>query len=337
MQQCLTLAQQGLGHVAPNPMVGCIIVHEDKIIGSGFHQQYGGPHAEVNAINSVHEDDRHLLAAATLYVNLEPCSHFGKTPPCANLIIERKIPKVVIGSNDPNPLVAGAGIKRLQEAGVEVTRGILQKESDELNHRFITYFTKKRPYIILKYAQSKDRVMASVGNAQFWLTNEHSKARVHRWRTEEQAVMVGKLTALIDNPQLTARLHKGKNPLRIIIDKTLAIPHNFNVFDNIAPTLVFNDIRNEQVHNTAYCIIDFSKNVEEQVLQKLWEMKIQSVIIEGGPFLLSAFIDKNLWDEARIFTTEHVLGQGKQAPQLKGTTVHEEDLAGDNLKIILNK
>jgi diaminohydroxyphosphoribosylaminopyrimidine deaminase/5-amino-6-(5-phosphoribosylamino)uracil reductase len=337
MQQCLSLALQGLGHVAPNPMVGCVIVHGNEVIGSGYHTQYGGPHAEVNAINSVHESNMYLLKESTLYVNLEPCSHYGKTPPCANLIIDKKIPRVVIGSNDPNPLVAGKGIALLKEAGVDVTTGVLQKESDELNHRFITYFTKKRPYIILKYAQSKDHVMAPVGNAQFWLTNDDSKARVHLWRTQEQAVMIGKLTALIDNPQLTARLYKGKNPLRVVIDKTLAIPQHFNIFDNVAHTLVFNDTKNGTEHNTEYCIIDFEKDVEQQVLQKLWDMKILSVIIEGGPYLLNSFIEKGLWDEARIFTTQHLLHHGKEAPDLKGTLVHEEDIAGDNLKILLNK
>lgn len=337
MQQCLHLALQGLGHVAPNPMVSCIIAHGNEIIGSGYHMQYGGPHAEVNAINSVHEDAKHLLPASTLYVNLEPCCHYGKTPPCTHLIIDKKIPRVVTGSSDPNPLVAGAGIELLRNAGVEVITGVLQKESDALNHRFITYFTKKRPYIILKYAQSKDHVMAPVGHAQFWLTNDDSKARVHLWRTQEQAVMIGKLTALIDNPQLTARLHKGNNPLRVVIDKTLAIPPHYNLFDNVAHTLVFNDTRSGTEGKTEYCAINFGKDVEQQVLTKLWDMKILSVIIEGGPYLLNSFIEKGLWDEARVFTTQHLLQHGKKAPALQGQLVHEEDLEGDNLKILLNK
>ncbi len=334
MQRCLDLAIQGLGNVAPNPLVGSLIVHDDKIIGEGFHQQFGKAHAEVNAIQSVTEKD--LLKHSTLYVNLEPCSHFGKTPPCADLIIQSKIPRVVIGSYDPNPKVAGKGIQKLRDAGLEVITEILKTESDFLNRRFITAHTKHRPYIILKFAKSADGFMALNEPKQFWFTNGLSKKLMHKWRTEEQGILVGRNTVAIDDCELTARLWQGKNPVRIVIDKNNSLPRDRKIFNTLAETLVFNEVETKTVASVDSVQIDFSKNVLEQVLQHLQTNEIQSVIIEGGPDTLRYFIEQNLWDEARIFTTTHQLETGKPSPIISGRVIEETEIETDILKIIIN-
>lgn len=338
MQRCLDLAIKGLGHVAPNPMVGSVIVHDGKIIGEGYHMQYGGPHAEVNAIKNVETQyftsSAAMLQNSTLYVNLEPCSHYGKTPPCADLILTKKIPCVVIGSYDPNPQVAGKGIQRLRDAGVEVITEVLKQESDWLNKRFLTFHTKQRPYIFLKWAQSKDGFIAPEGNKQVWLTNAASKQLVHQWRSEEQAVMVGKNTILADNPQLTVREWQGKNPLRVTIDRNLELPSTLHLFNDAAPSLLFNSIKDEKQGNVEWVKIDFTAEVEEQILTALYERNIQSLIIEGGAKLLNTFIQKGLWDEAQIFTTATVFGSGIKAPNVNGTTVDERNIDGDGLVII---
>ena len=334
MQRCLDLAIQGLGNVAPNPLVGSLIVHDDKIIGEGFHQQFGKAHAEVNAIQSVTEKD--LLKHSTLYVNLEPCSHFGKTPPCADLIIQSKIPRVVIGSYDPNPKVAGKGIQKLRDAGLEVITEILKTESDFLNRRFITAHTKHRPYIILKFAKSADGFMALNEPKQFWFANGLSKKLMHKWRTEEQGILVGRNTVAIDDCELTARLWQGKNPVRIVIDKNNSLPRDRKIFNTLAETLVFNEVETKTVASVDSVQIDFSKNVLEQVLQHLQTNEIQSVIIEGGPDTLRYFIEQNLWDEARIFTTTHQLETGKPSPIISGRVIEETEIETDILKIIIN-
>lgn len=335
MQRCLNLAILGLGNVAPNPMVGCVIVHNGIIIGEGYHQKYGEAHAEVNAIASV--STKELLRESTLYVNLEPCSHYGKTPPCSDLIVRSQIPRVFIGSNDPNPLVAGKGIAKLRNAGVEVTSGILKQSTDFLNRRFLTFFTKKRPYIILKWAQSADGFIAPTDNRQVWLSNELSKKLVHKWRSEEQAIMVGTNTARIDNPELTVRLWKGKNPLRVVIDKDLSLPTGNHLFNNAANTLVFNSRENSKENNIEKVKIDFSASLPKQVLDGLYQRNIGSVIIEGGATLLNSFIEANLWDEARMFKTTALLHSGKTVMPLSGILHEQTQLESDNLEILLNR
>ncbi len=334
IQRCFQLAAKGLGGVAPNPMVGCVIVHNAAIIGEGFHRQYGQAHAEVNAINSVL--DAELLKQSTLYVNLEPCSHFGKTPPCADLILQKKIPRVVISSYDPNPIVSGKGIARLRQAGVEVVTGVMKSEADYLNRRFITFHSCNRPYIILKWAQSADGYMALNEPKQFWLTNDDAKLLSHKWRTEESGILIGKNTVIVDNPELTARLWQGQNPTRIVIDKNLTIDSKKNVFNSLAKTVIFNDIKNATEKNISFIKIDFKQNVLPQVLKNLYTLQVQSVIVEGGAVTLRYFVAENLWDEARVFYTPHLMYAGKAAPVME-RPVHEEVSLGNNrLKIFLN-
>lgn len=317
MQRCLELAVNGLGQVSPNPMVGCVIVHEGSVIGEGFHRQYGGPHAEVHAINSV--QDERLLSESTLYVSLEPCSHFGKTPPCADLIIAKGIKKVVVACMDVNPKVAGQGIQKLRNAGIEVTTGVLEAEAMELNKRFFTFHQQQRPYIILKWAQTLDGFIdidrkASTVPAPTWITSEQLKPLVHKWRTEEDAIMVGTQTVLMDNPKLTAREWEGRNPLRIFIDRDLRVSHDFAVYDGSAPTWVLCAASPVHPAKAEYVVLDFSKDILPQLMERLYQQQIQSLIVEGGRTLLQSFIDGGLWDEARVFTGSKYFGQGVKAP-----------------------
>jgi len=312
MQRCFQLAENGLGQVAPNPLVGCVIVHDEKIISEGFHQKYGENHAERNAILQV--KDEGLLKKSTLYVNLEPCSHFGKTPPCADLIIEKKIPKVVISNLDSNPEVAGKGIERLRNSGIEVITGVLEDEGHFLNRRFFTYIEKKRPYIILKWAESLDGFIYN--ETQRWITNDAMRNLVHKWRSEESAIMVGTNTVLADNPQLNVRAYFGKNPLRITIDKNHKLPKNLHFFDNSQPTKI-------------YETTDLS-----EILSDLHSQKIQSLIVEGGAKLLQNFIEKNLWDEARILTGNKQLSNELKAPKIQGKEILSTKIEGDNVRII---
>jgi diaminohydroxyphosphoribosylaminopyrimidine deaminase / 5-amino-6-(5-phosphoribosylamino)uracil reductase len=337
MQRCIELAKNGLGNVAPNPMVGCVIVYENKIIGEGYHQKFGQAHAEVNAINSV--KNKELLANSTLFVNLEPCSHFGKTPPCSDLIIKNKIPKVVIGCMDTFSEVGGNGIKKLTEAGLDVTIGILEKECRKLNERFFTYHEKKRPFIILKWAQSIDGFIGDemkTTNNQLKISSELSHTLVHKWRSEEQAILIGTNTALRDNPKLDVRHWEGKNPVRAVIDKDLKLSENLNLFDNSIPTIIFNQIRNEVNGNIEYCKIDFSQNIVPQVLEALFKKKILSVVIEGGAHLLNSFIHENLWDEARVFYSPLLLSKGIKVPILNGSLESESEISTDKLFIFKN-
>ena len=336
MQRCLDVAARAIGHVAPNPMVGSVIVCDGKIIGEGYHQQYGQPHAEVNAINSVPANLLHLLQQSTLYVNLEPCAHHGKTPPCADLIVSHKIPHVVIGSNDPNPKVAGKGIQKLLDAGLEVTIGVLKEEADFLNRRFLTFFTQHRPYVILKWAESADGFMAPNEPRQVWLTNELSKKLVHQWRAEEQAIMVGKKTVEIDDPELTVRLTEGKNPARVIIDRTLSIPASKKIFAPNAPVIIYNQLEQYSDSKIHFEKVDFDLPVLPQILQSLASKNIQSIIIEGGPNTLQRFIDLNLWDEGRIFIAPVKLESGKASPKLTGRLLNEKMIGEDRLRIILS-
>lgn len=334
MKRCLDLAVKGLGQVAPNPMVGCVIVYDDEIIGEGCHEQYGQAHAEVNAINSV--KDKELLKKSTLYVNLEPCSHFGKTPPCADLIIENKIPYVVIGSIDTNSLVSGKGIEKLTKAGIDVKIGVLEAECKSLNKRFFTYHEKKRPYIILKWAQTSDGFIDAKRNEEntskpIQISNSDSKKLLHLWRSQEQAIIIGTNTALLDNPQLTVREVKGKNPLRITIDKWLRIPKHFNLFDKSTPTLIFTSVDEPSQKNLEFVKIDFEKPIIPQVLEELYERNIQSLLVEGGELLLKSFIDEGFWDSARVFVSDKELKKGVEAPIMNQKPVIKENISGDKL------
>ncbi len=318
IQRCIELAKNGLGTTYPNPMVGSVIVYNDMIIGEGWHKKAGEPHAEVNAINSV--KDKSLLQKATIYVSLEPCSHFGKTPPCCDLIIKNKIPNVIIGSVDPNIKVAGNGIKKLIEAGATVTVGVLETECYDLNKRFFTFHQKKRPCIILKWAETKDGFIAPIEKLEqkpVWITNPYSRQLVHKWRTEEQAILVGTQTVIDDNPKLDARDWFGNNPIRLVIDQNNRITKNSHIFDNQTKTIIFSKIKTEIAEeNTIFEVIDFEQNIAQQIIVILYKYQIQSVIIEGGKQTLQTFIDANLWDEARIFIGNSHFNTGTKAPKL---------------------
>ncbi len=339
MQRCLEIAQNGISSVATNPMVGCVIVCDEKIIGEGFHIRFGGAHAEVNAINSV--KDRELLKLSKLYVNLEPCAHFGKTPPCVDLIIENKIPEVIIGCVDTFSEVSGKGIERLKKAGCKVSVGILEKECRELNKRFFTFYEKKRPYIILKWAQTLDGYIDIIREDNTvakpnWITNEKMKVLIHKWRAEEQAIMIGTNTAILDNPMLNTREWAGKSPLRIVIDKELVIPLTYNLMDQQYDTIVFTEKKFESRDNLKYITIDFNKDIIEQILSCLYNLNIQSLIVEGGSILLNSFIDKELWDEARVFIGNKLFFEGVVAPKINGRIVSDDLIFHDHL-LIYNK
>ena len=336
--RCIELAKNGFGTTYPNPMVGSVIVYNGEIIGEGWHQKAGEPHAEVNAIRSV--KDPSLLDKATIYVSLEPCSHFGKTPPCCDLIIKNKIPNVVIGTVDSNIKVAGNGIKRLQEAGSNVIVGILEKECYELNQRFFTFHEKKRPYIILKWAETQDGFIAPLQKEEqkpVWITNLNSRQLVHKWRTEEQAILVGTQTVIDDNPQLNARDWEGNNPIRVVIDQNHRIPKTAHVFDNQTKTIVFSNKKSTpSLENTILEVIDFQQNIVQQIVDKLFQHQIQSVIIEGGAQTLQTFIDANLWDEARVFIGNCTFEKGVKAPILNTSPLKKEKIGTDELLIIRN-
>ena len=324
MQRCLQLAKCGAGNVAPNPMVGAVLILDGIIIGEGYHQKYGAPHAEVNCINSVKEEDKNLIDKSTLYVSLEPCSHFGKTPPCTDLIIQNKIPKIIIGCKDVYEDVNGKGIKRLQEAGVEVITGILEKESIEINKRFFTFHQQKRPYIILKWAESADKKMGRDGE-KVLISNEYSNRLVHKWRSEEASILVGTNTALNDDPSLTTRLWTGNNPVRIVIDMNLRLPSSLKIFNRETKTIIFNKHKNEEAGNLIFYKIENENNIP-QLLKALYELKIQSVIIEGGAQLLQSFIDAGLWDEGREICNEKlIINNGINSPYLKNAVLQEQE------------
>jgi len=339
MQRCIYLAKKGRGYVAPNPMVGAVIVYNNKIIGEGYHRKYGEAHAEVNAINSVKNKD--LLKDSTIYVSLEPCSHFGKTPPCSDLIIHHKIPNVVIGMRDPFSKVNGLGISKLKNAGCNVSVGILENECLKLNKEFITFHSKKRPYIILKWAQTLDGLIDKERNniktpEINWITDESCKSIVHKWRAEISAIMIGTKTAEIDNPKLNIREWAGNNPLRIIIDKNLKLSHNLHIFDKSQPTIILNNIKNEEYNNIEYYKINFNENFISTLMDFLFKRNINSLFVEGGEKLLTSFIEKNMWDEARIFTGNITFKKGVSAPKISGTLIHNENINSNNLSIIQN-
>ena len=339
MQRCLELAAQGAGAVSPNPMVGSVIVVNGKIIGEGYHSKYGGAHAEANAIEDILarvNDAEQLLKNATLYVNLEPCAHFGKRPPCSDLIIRYRIPTVVIGCRDPFEMVNGKGIEKLKDAGVDVIENVLQVESLHLNRRFFTRVKKQRPYIILKWAQTSDGFFAPENRSeQRWISSDLSRKLVHKWRAQEDAVLVGKNTAMIDDPQLNVREWQGRNPIRIVIDRYLQLPKSLNLFDQSQPTLVFNSLKTDVDKEIKFLELeDFDNLLPELICYQLYLMDIQSLIIEGGKQTLELFIKTGLWDEARIFTSNQNWGKGLTAPELTGKLASSEAVDSDNLQII---
>ena len=328
IDKCIRLARKGALDVSPNPMVGCVIVNDGEIIGEGYHKEYGKNHAEVNAINSV--KDKSVLKNSILYVNLEPCCHHGKTPPCTDLIIKYNIPKVVIGCIDTFSKVSGQGIKKLKDNSVEVIYGVLEKDCIELNKRFFCYHIKKRPYIILKWAKSKDNFIAPINQEKpFWMTCEKSKKLVHSWRAEEDAILVGRKTVVSDNPSLTVRMSDGKNPLRIVIDKELKLNEKSNVFDDQAETLVFNNIKSTIVDKTTYLKADFN-NLNQDILNQLYNRDILSLIIEGGAITINSFIEKNLYDEIRVFTTDKILKKGVNSPELPDINLIETSIINND-------
>jgi diaminohydroxyphosphoribosylaminopyrimidine deaminase/5-amino-6-(5-phosphoribosylamino)uracil reductase len=336
MRRCLELASKGLGSTAPNPMVGCVIVHKERVIGEGFHSVYGGPHAEVMAIKSV--SDPSLLSDSILYVNLEPCSHFGKTPPCTSLIIDNNIPVVVIGTPDPNPIVNGNGIQSLKAKGINVMTDVLKTECIDLNKRFFTYHKKKRPYVILKWAQTKDgfididRENHKTGRIT-WITDEACRRLVHKWRAEEQAILVGSRTVVMDNPQLTTRFWPGKNPLRLVIDREGNLSGNLNILDGSAETVVFTYKPGGDRPNLKYYLLDRKKDVISSVIKFLYVSHIQSLIVEGGRILIEEFLRQEIWDEARAFTGNISFGKGVPAPVIYSEPVEQFEFAESLLKI----
>lgn len=339
MQRCIQLAKNGLGTSYPNPLVGSVIVKNDRIIGEGWHQKAGMPHAEVNAFASVGEELS--LEDATLYVSLEPCSHYGKTPPCADLIISKGIKKVVLGSTDPNPKVAGKGIKKLREAGCEVILGILEMECMALNKRFFTFQQQKRPYLFLKWAQTSNGYIAPLKEFRnekkpVWITNEYSRQLVHKMRSEEMAILVGTRTVLDDNPSLTVRDWAGNNPLRLLIDRNLKIPPSYSIFGSQAKTIVLNEKKSKSSDEIEYIKLDFSLNLPEQISEVLFHKNIQSLIVEGGAKTIESFVKANLWDEAWVFTGPNNFERGIEAPRFKGNHFSQQKIKEDVLNIFKN-
>ncbi len=314
MRRCLELASLGSGFVAPNPLVGCVIVWNNLVIGEGYHKRFGGPHAEVNAFDRV--EQKELLNESTVYVSLEPCSHQGKTPPCVDLLVSNNVKRVVIGCRDSNPTVNGKGIDRLKRAGIEVVEGILEEECRQLNKRFFTFHERRRPYVVLKWAQTLDGYIDRVRDEDIkginWVSSELTKTLVHKWRSEEQSILVGRNTIINDNPSLTVREYDGQNPIRIVIDSQLQISQDLNIYSNEAPTLIFNRIKNEKKENVEW--IKISETSTTNILEELYNREISSVFVEGGSRTLQYFIIDNVWDEARVIVGNTKFGDGVKAP-----------------------
>ena len=332
MHRALELAELGRGAVSPNPMVGCVIVHQDKIIGEGYHIKYGEPHAEVNAVNSVEKPD--LLSESTVYVTLEPCAHHGKTPPCADLLVSKKVKKVVVACRDPFDQVDGKGIERLEAAGIETEVGILEEEAKRLNIRFFTSVKEKRPYVILKWAQTQDGFLARENYDSKWISNQYSRQLVHKWRAEEDAILVGKNTAIHDNPSLTVREWNGQNPIRVLLDSNLEVNKDSIIFNAEADTIVFNSVKDEKASNIQWIKTDI--NNPRTILSKLHALKIGSVIIEGGAQVLNSFISENCWDEARVFTSKTNFDNGIEAPIISEEIATTENIFEDQLTTYKN-
>ncbi|RDV13811.1 bifunctional diaminohydroxyphosphoribosylaminopyrimidine deaminase/5-amino-6-(5-phosphoribosylamino)uracil reductase RibD [Pontibacter diazotrophicus] len=331
MRRALDLARLGNGFTYPNPMVGCVVVHEGQIIGEGWHRAYGGPHAEVNALAAV--EDKSLLPKSRVYVTLEPCSHFGKTPPCADLLVNSGVKDVVICNTDPNPLVAGRGIKKLFEAGAQVKVGVLEEEGLELNKRFFTFLSQKRPFILLKWAETADGFIAAADYKQEQISGKLAQRLVHKWRSEEQAILIGSRTALYDNPRLNTRLWTGRNPLRVVIDKNLLLPQHLHLFDKSQPTVVYNYQKQEEQESLHYVQLQEKELMLPQIMQDLHQRNVLSVMVEGGTFLLESLLQANLWDEALVFKSLHkTLPAGIKAPGIAyGQLQNVQTLSPDQL------
>jgi len=330
MRRAMELATLGAGAVSPNPMVGCVIVHGQKVIGEGWHRKYGGPHAEVNAIENV--ADREMLRASEAYVSLEPCAHHGKTPPCSQLLVSSGIKKVYVSNTDPNPLVRGKGIDIMRRGGIEVETDVLSQEGSQLNKRFFTYHMEQRPYVILKWAQTADGYIARRNRDSRWISNEWSRTWVHKWRSEEDAILVGKHTALQDDPQLGVRDWSGKDPIRIVLDRHLELPRRLKLFDRSIPTLCYNYHKSKKEENLEYIMMDRQQPLAH-LMRDLWERKILSLLVEGGTAILNAFIQAGVWDEARVFTAASTFGEGLQAPVIiDGRLIEKREIMGDCLR-----
>lgn len=338
MQRCFELASHGLGRTKTNPLVGSVIVHDNKIIGEGYHHEYGGPHAEVNAIRSVR--DKSLLSNSTIYINLEPCSHFGKTPPCSTLILSHRVPRAVISNSDPFPSVSGKGIEALRNGGVDVSVGVLREEGEFLNRRFLTFHRKKRPYVILKWAQTNDGFIDVVRNegdpiGTNWITDEIARTLVHKWRSEEAGLVVGTNTVIADNPRLNVRRWIGNSPLRIVFDRNGRIPASANILDNSQDTLIFTCLHEKYEGKTNTVLIDHEYQLID-VLNELYDHKIISIFVEGGQQILNSFIQQDLWDEARVFKGKIMFSQGVAAPVLNIPPDELIHFEGSELSIYYN-
>jgi len=338
MLRCLELAQKAKGYTAPNPMVGAVLVHEDRIIGEGWHRSYGSSHAEVDCLNNVKSDDRHLIPASTMYVNLEPCAHYGLTPPCAARLVEEKVKKVIIANTDPFEKVKGRGVAILIAGGIEVETGLLEKEGLWVNRRFFCSQEQKRPYIILKWAKTREGFIAPSDRSRFQITGTAASELLHKWRTEEAAIMVGTTTALNDNPELTARFWPGKQPLRIVPDRFLQLPVTSNLFNKDANTWILNEKKEAGNGGLNFIKSAFDESFLPGLMARLYEARKLSLIVEGGARLLESFISMGLWDEARIFTGAASIPDGLPAPLLKGG--HHEysmQIGDDQLDLFVNK
>jgi diaminohydroxyphosphoribosylaminopyrimidine deaminase / 5-amino-6-(5-phosphoribosylamino)uracil reductase len=339
MERCLQLADMGAGYTAPNPLVGAILVHDGRIIGEGYHQQYGGPHAEVNCLKAVKDVDRSLIAFSTLFVSLEPCVHHGKTPPCTDLIIREKIPRVVIGCRDPFMEVNGKGIEKLLAHGVEVDNPVLEEFSKEKNRRFFTFHKQKRPWIILKWAQSANHKIAADANDRIHISNDYSNRLVHKWRSEEAGILVGTNTALLDNPELTTRLWEGKNPVRIVVDHKLRLPDSLKLFDGSGHTVILNDTADLSAGKLLFKKINSEKPGISSIISALHSLNILSVLVEGGAKLLQSFIDDGIWDEMRIITNNELnIPEGISAPEFRDAKhLKSETYGSDTIAYYSNK
>lgn len=340
MQRCFDLARLGSGQVSPNPMVGAVLVYENRIIGEGYHKAYGQAHAEVNAVNNVLPADQHLIQKSTLYVSLEPCCIWGRTPPCTNLIIEKKIPKVVISVVDQTPEVSGQGLEILRSAGVQVTTAVLSKIGTELAQIRNTFAYQNRPYVLLKYAISQDEKLAPIPAKQVWLSNAYSKRLTHRWRMEHDAILVGTNTAMVDNPALSNRLYYGASPIRVVLDQQGKLPPSLKLFDGQQKTLVFIDhLYAEKKQSTSqieYIAIDFSEDLVTKLLIELANRKITSLLVEGGQKTLESFLISNLWDEARVYQSQKYIGAGIDAPKLNRPISKSYKIDTDELLVYKN-
>jgi diaminohydroxyphosphoribosylaminopyrimidine deaminase/5-amino-6-(5-phosphoribosylamino)uracil reductase len=330
MKRAFELAYLGVGEVSPNPRVGCVIVLEGKIIGEGWHRKFGGPHAEVNAVHAV--SDEAMLNGATVYVNLEPCSHLGKTPPCTDLLIKHGVKKVVVANEDTNPLVSGRGMKKLLDAGIEVVSGVLAQDGRQLNRRFFTFVEKRRPYIILKWAETADGFIARTDFDSKWISNAYSRQLVHQWRSQEDAVLVGGKTAAHDNPRLSVRDWSGRNPVRLVIDAQLRLPGDLHLFDQSQTTYCYNLLQREEQENLVFVKLQ-EEDFLSQLVNDAYEKNIQSVIVEGGQKTLDRFIRSGLWDEARVFRSSYSIGSGINAPRITGELISREEISDDLLEI----